>query len=205
MTTIIGPVNNTSHVLNCEFVKMVVTNMDNTTTTYTFSSTYKPETVEGTVFTPLGGLLGVGMQQRDMRATTFDTSITISGIGPENIYAVLATKIKGSLITIWRGFYNDNYVLETVVPRFRGIVTSYTINEDLNVGDKNDTFTVAINCSSFKSILENRVAGRFTSPKYWNQYEGAPTIQDTSLINLPNLINAHLDFGMPVTTQGSAN
>lgn len=203
MTTVIPQVENATLVNNAEFVKMTVTNMDNTTTIYTFSSSYQPETIDGQVFTPLGGLMNVGLQQRDIRASSFDTSISLSGIGPENIYEVLATKIKGSLVSIWRGFYNTNFILENTVPRFDGIITSYTISEDLNIGDRTDTFLVTLNCSSFKTILENRIAGRLTSPKAWNEYPNPPSTLDNSLINLPNLINAHLDFGMPVTNQGS--
>ncbi|MFY8211758.1 MAG: hypothetical protein ACOVLB_03750, partial [Candidatus Nanopelagicus sp.] len=125
--------------------------------------------------------------------------ITLSGIGPENIYLALGTKIKGSLVEIYRGFYNDNYVLENVVLRFNGISTSYTITEDLDPEGNNDNFIVSINCSSFKTVLENRVSGRQTSPNHWNEYSGAPTLIDTAMINVPNLVSAYFDFGKPVT------
>ena len=86
--------------------------------------------------------------------------------------------------------------------RFNGIITSYTINEDLDTENKNDIFTIVVNCSSYKTILENRVAGRQTSPSHWNEYEGAPATFDTSMTNVPNLTNAYFDFGAPVTNQG---
>ena len=199
MTTYIPQVDNTTYVNNAEFVKLTVTNNDNTTTIYTFSTSYKDETIDGVVYLALGGLIGVGAQQRDIRVTSYDTTITLSGVGPENIYAVLGTKIKGSLIEIYRGFYDVNYELENVVLRYNGIITSYTVTEELAVLDKNDVFMVSVNCSSYKTILENRISGRQTSPNHWNEYPDAPATTDTSMVNVPNLINAYFDFGKPVT------
>ena len=199
MTTYIPQVYNTTYVNNAEFVKLTVTNNDNTTTIYTFSTSYKDETIDGVVYLALGGLIGVGAQQRDIRVTSYDTTITLSGVGPENIYAVLGTKIKGSLIEIYRGFYDVNYELENVVLRYNGIITSYTVTEELAVLDKNDVFMVSVNCSSYKTILENRISVRQTSPNHWNEYPDAPATTDTSMVNVPNLINAYFDFGKPVT------
>lgn len=204
MTTVIPQVVNTPYVNNCEFVKMIITNMDNTNTVYTFSSSYKPEDIDGVTYTPLGGLLNVGIQQRDMRVTNFDTSVTLSGLGPDNIYAILATKIKGSTMVVYRGFYDTNYNLVNTVLRFSGVITSYTISEELQVGDHLDNFTVSVNGSSFKTILDTRTAGRATSPKHWNEYENPPSTLDNSMVNVPNLVNAHLDFGMPVSNQGAS-
>lgn len=206
MTTVIPQVENQPYVYNAEFVKMVVTKMDNTTEIYTFSSSYKIETIDGVEYQPLGGLMSVGLQQRDMRVSTFDTTIAISGIGPENIYAVLATKIKGSLITIYRGFYTNNYILDNTVLRFNGVITSYAITEDIDFDENSDTFTIALNCSAFKTVLEQRIAGRLTSPNYWNQYPDAPTLSvDSSMVNVPNLVNAFFDFGKQVTNSGTSS
>ena len=199
MTTYIPQVDNTTYVNNAEFVKLTITNNDNTITVYTFSSSYKDETIDSVVYLALGGLIGVGAQQRDIRVTSYDTTITLSGVGPENIYAALGTKIKGSLVEIYRGFYDTNYELVNVVLRYNGIITSYTITEELAVLDKSDVFMVSVNCSSYKTILENRISGRQTSPNHWNEYPDNPATVDTSVINVPNLINAYFDFGKPVT------
>lgn len=199
MSTYIPEVDNKPSINNAEFVKLTVYNNDNTTSVYTFSSAYKNEDINGVTYLALGGLLMVGSQQRDIRVTSFDTSITLSGIGPENIYVALGTKIKGSLVEVYRGFYNDNYILENVVLRFNGIATSYAIVEDLDSSGNNDNFVVTINCSSYKTVLENRVAGRQTSPNHWNEYPNPPATLDTSMVNVPNLVDAYFDFGKPVT------
>ena len=100
---------NKSLVINAEFVKLTIYNDVNDSgnvTIYTFSSAYQPETIDGQVYSPMGGLLAVGIQQRDIRATSADTSLSLSGIDGNNIYVVLATKVKGSQLEITRGFYD---------------------------------------------------------------------------------------------------
>ena len=203
MTTYIPQVDNKPYINNAEFVKLTVYNNDNTTSIYTFSSSYKNEDIDGQVYLALGGLVGVGLQQRDIRVTSFDTSVVVSGIGEENIYIALGTKIKGSLIEIYRGFYDENYILTNVVLRLNGIITSYNITQDFDTESNDNNFSVTFNASSFKTLLENRVAGRQTSPNHWNEYTPPPATIDTSVINVPNLINAYFDFGKPTNNKGT--
>lgn len=165
---------------------------------HTFSSAYQFETINGQEYTPLGGLLAVGQQQRDMRVTSADTSISISGIDGNNIYTVLDNKIRGSKLEIIRGFYNNNYILSNTAQRFTGIVTGYAITEDREQND--DNFTVTLNASSYKSVLENRVSGRKTNPISWKEY--APT--DTSMDQIYSLADQWFDFGGKPTA-GSTN
>jgi hypothetical protein len=202
MTTVIPAVDNKPYINNAEFVKMTVYNANNVPTVYTFSSSYKSEVINGLTYSALGGLLSVGTHQRDIRVTSSDTSIMLSGIGSDNIYVVLANKLKGSLVEIYRGFYNQNYVLQSTVLRFNGVITSYSIVEDYNPIDSTDAFSITVNCSSYKTILANRIAGRQTSPNHWNQYSTVPANKDSVMINVPNLINAYFDFGMPVADKG---
>lgn len=187
---------NKSLVINAEFVKLTIYNdVSNSanTTIYTFSSAYKPETIDGQIYTPLGGLLAVGVQQRDIRVTSADTSISLAGIPSDNIYAVLDTegKIRGSKLQIIRGFYDANYNLANYAPRFTGIITSYNISEDLNNTDNSDNFTVTINASSFKQILDNRVAGRKTNKQSWQYFNST----DSSMNNVYSISDQDFDFG----------
>lgn len=184
--------NSPPFINNAEFVKLTVYNEYGNTANvnvYTFSSSYKAETIDGTVYEPLGGLISVGAQPRDLRVTSADTSISLSGVDGNNIYIVLATKLKGSTIEIVRGFYNNNYVLTNAYPRFNGVVTSYSITEDRTGID--DTFTVAINASSAKLVLENRVSGRFTNKSSWQVFDSA----DSSMNNVYSIADQTFDFG----------
>ena len=156
---------------------------------HTFSSAYQFETINGQEYTPLGGLMAVGHQQRDMRVTSADTSVSISGIDGDNMATVLDTKIRGSKLEITRGFYDDNYILTSTAQRFTGIVTGYSIVEERQEND--DNFTITLNASSYKTVLENRIAGRKTNPVSWKEY--SPT--DTSMDQIYSLADQWFDFG----------
>ena len=121
---------------------------------HTFSSAYKNEVINGFTYLALGGLLQVGAQNRDIRVTQGDTTIALSGISGNNIPIVLGTKIRGSEVEVLRGFYNANWYLDTatnVYPRFTGIITNYSVNE--NREGNNDEFTVTVSASSYKTVL----------------------------------------------------
>lgn len=185
-------------ITNAEFVKLTIfndaTNISNITI-HTFSSSYQAETINGLTYSPLGGLLAVGAQQRDMRVTSADTSVSLSGIGGNNIFTVLNTRIKGSQLEILRGFYNNNYILSNTAQRFTGIVTSYNISEERH--DLEDIFTVTLNASSFKSVLENRIAGRNTNQSSWQTFNSS----DTSMNRVYSIAGTTFDFGAPVTAK----
>lgn len=205
MDNIPAVANNKPLVNNAEFVKLTVYNEYGNTANnnvYTFSSSYKSETINGETYGPLGGLLAVGVQQRDIRVTSADTSISISGIDGNNMAVVLGTLIRGSKLEITRGFYDNNYNLTSNAHRFTGIVTNYNISEERQ--DQDDNFTITLNASSFKSVLENRIAGRKTNSESWKEIN--PT--DTSMDRVPSLADRMFSFGMEpkqgATTQSQA-
>jgi hypothetical protein len=158
---------------------------------YTFSSSYTSDTIGGIEYTPLGGLLSVGAQTHNLRVTSGDTSVGISGISGNNIYAVLESqgKIRGSRLEITRGFFNNNYVLANAVTRFTGIVTNYNIQEDRD--NLEDNFTVVLQASSYKTVLENRIAGRKTNKNSWQFFDTT----DSAMNNVNSLAGFTFDFG----------
>ena len=195
MENIPAVANNKLTINSAEFVKLTIYNdVANTANTsiYTFSSAYSYETIDSTEYSPLGGLLAVGIQQRDIRVTSADTSISLSGIpsdGSDNMSIVLGTKIRGSKVEIIRGFYDENYNLSNTAHRFTGIVTSYNISEERH--DLVDNFTITLNASSYKTVLQNRIAGRKTNGESWKVWY--PT--DTSMDNVYSLADQYFDFG----------
>lgn len=211
MDNIPAVANNKTNINSAEFVKLTIYNdVSNTAnvTIYTFSSAYGYETIDGTQYSPMGGLLAVGIQQRDIRVTSADTSISLSGIpsdGSDNMAIVLGTKIRGSKIEVIRGFYNENFVLTSTAHRFTGIVTSYNITEDRH--DLVDNFTITLNASSYRTILENRIAGRKTNGTSWKSFPISST--DTSMDNVYSLADRYFDFGVKpkegATTQSTAS
>lgn len=198
--------NNTPFINNAEFVKLTIYNEYGNTSNggisgiYTFSSAYKDEVIGNVTYEALGGLIAVGTQPRDIRVTSADTSVTLSGVDGNNIQLVLDSNIKGSKLEILRGFYGDPgtanaYVLQNTYTRFTGIVTSYAINEDRE--DYLDNFTVTVNASSYKVVLENRIAGRKTNKTSWQQFSA----NDSSMNNVFSLADQTLDFGVDPKTK----
>lgn len=185
-------------VTSAEFIRLTIYNdVANVadTSIYTFSSAYQYETISGQVYSPLGGLLAVGVQQRDLSVTSASTSVSLSGIGSDNIFMVLEKKIKGSKLEITRGFYDDNMVMTSTAKRYTGIITSYNITEERV--DNNDNFTVTVNASSYKLVLQNRTAGRRTNPNSWQQFFPL----DTSMTWISSISGRTFDFGQTPTAK----
>lgn len=184
--------------INAEFVRIDIEGAANTP--YFFSNSYKNEVIADPVggttatsvatFTALGGLLSVSGHQRDLSVTSYDTSITLVGVDESKLGLVIDAGIKGSRVQIYRGFYDTNGMLiDTPKLRYTGIVTSYSLNEDRV--DNVDAFTLQINCSSYKTVLENRLAGRYTNSRSWKNYNA----NDTSMDRVAGLNNSKFDFG----------
>jgi hypothetical protein len=191
-TTVIPEVINVPRINTAEFVDLTIYNEYGNianANTYTFSSAYKHETINGVVYLPMAGLLAIGTQPHDLRVTSADTTISLSGINANNISLVLSNKIRGSELKISRGFYDDTYVLGNVYPRFKGIVTGYVIKEDRV--DQDDNYTVTLTASSYKTVLENRTAGRFTNSQSWRFFSP----NDPSMDNVYSISGRAFDFG----------
>jgi len=193
MTQIIPEVASTvTNITNAEFVKLTVFNdyaNSADVSIYTFSSSYKHETIDGVVYLPMTSLLSVGAQTRDLSVTSKSTQITLNGIDGDNIYLVLTAKVRGSEVEILRGFYDNNMILTNTYPRFSGIVTSYTISEVRQ--NQDDSFSVTLNASSYKTVLENRIAGRKTNKQSWRYFYPS----DASMDNVYSISNVRFDFG----------
>jgi len=202
MTTSFGSLVNAElikpQISNAEFVRVDIDGAADSP--YFFSNSYRNETITDPVggttatakatFTALGNLLSVSGHQRDLSVTSYDTSITLAGVDETKLGQIIDSGVKGSRIQIYRGFYNANGVLVDVPKlRYTGIVTSYSLTEDRV--DNIDTFTLQINCSSYKTVLENRQAGRYTNSRSWNYFN--PT--DTSMDRVAGLNNSKFDFG----------
>jgi hypothetical protein len=181
-------------VVNAEFVRIDVPGTeDQGGPTFFFSSSYRNESVSGETakaWTALGGLVGVSGHQRDLSVTSYDTTVSLAGVDQTKIGQILDAGLKGNKVQIYRGFYDTNLnLIDGLKLRYTGIITSYSINEERIEGF--DAFTLSINCSSYKIVLENRIAGRLTNAeswRYWNE-------NDPSMDGVAGLNNAKYNFG----------
>ena len=192
-----------SQINHAEFVKLTV---GTAATVYTFCNAAAPITVGGITFTNLGALLNVSDVQRDIKATSDDMTIALTGIASANISLILSNDIKGSLVEVWRGFFDSNNQIITTpttqfFKRYQGIINSVAITEDFNSEARTRIATCSISCSSMRRILENRLSGVKTNKSNW-QFIYA---NDTSMNRVAEISNQYFDFGKPPMTQTQAS
>ena len=188
---------------HAEFVKLTVGTAG---TVYTFCNAAAPITVGGITFSNLGALLSVGDVQRDIKATSDDMAIQLTGINPSNVALILSNDIKGSLVEVWRGFFDSNNQIITTpttqfFKRYQGIINSVSITEDFNSEARTRIATCSISCSSMRRVLENRLSGVKTNQNNWQFiYSG-----DTSMNRVSEISNTFFDFGSPPKTNTQAS
>lgn len=198
-------------IIDAEFIKLTVPGATYAGgPTYYFSTSFKNELITDPIdnstgttvaYTPLGGMVSISGHQRDLSVTSFDTVVSLIGIDPEKIGLVLEigsnpnnskhAGLKGSQIQIYRGFYDANYnLIDTPQLRYTGIVTSYALSEERI--ERVDAFTIALHCSSYKTVLENRLSGRFTNQSSWQHFN--PT--DVSMNRVAAISKTTYPFGV---------
>lgn len=192
MTTTMAALNS-ANIRYAEFVRLSV---GTTPTIYTFCNAAAPVTVSGITFSNLGSLLTIGDVQRDVKATSFDMSISLTGIDPNNVALILSSDIKGSIVEIWRGFLDsDNQIITTPTlqffKRWTGIVNNVSITEDWNDQVRSRIATCTITASSMRRILENRIAGIKTNKTVWQFFYPG----DASMARVDAISNTYFDFG----------
>ena len=190
---------NSSSIRQVEFIRLTMPS-----NTYTFCNAAAPITVNSITFSNLGSLLQLGEIKSNIKATSSDLSISLTGVDGTNVYIVLSSDIKGSKIEVWRGFLDSNNQIITTptqqfFKRYQGIVSNYSITEDWNEEARTRVATVGLSCASFRTILENRVGGVRTTPNSWQAYYP----NDTSMNRVQSIAGAYFDFGSPTPTQSS--
>jgi hypothetical protein len=163
----------------------------------TFSDRNTSTTINSEEYLGLGKLLNITPVNSELRVTGAEMTLSISGIPNESIYELLHSKIKGSSVKVYRGFFNPATNTLLSIPgnpmgRFQGIVTNLTLNEDYDVSAKIASNTLVLNCASVVEVLSNKISGRRTNPTSQNKYFA----NDKSMDRVPTIENAYFDFGV---------
>ena len=188
-------------IVQAEFVRLTTS-----TNTYYFCNAAAPITVNGLTYNNLGSLLTISPIDRNIKATSTDITIILTGVDVTNISIILAANIKGSQIDIWRGFLDSNNQIITTptqqfFKRYSGIVSNASITEDFDQNLRVRVATCGLSCASFRTILENRIQGVKTTPKAWQfMYPG-----DNSMYRVPVIAATYFDFGSPPMTGSQAD
>lgn len=193
---IIAPIENTSNIRYADFVQVVTPSA-----TYRFATTPTALNISGIgLFDGLGALIGIGEVQRDIKSTANQTSITLVGIDTALLGWVLGQEIKGSQITMWKGFFDTDGNLLTsggtggLYQYFYGYVNTFTISEQWMEDARMFVGTIAVSASSIQIILQNRTGGRFTNDASWKFYNST----DTSMNRVGFVSTIYYPFGRNV-------
>lgn len=191
----ITPVQNTNNIRVADFVRLIGTGIVARITTA--PSAISVPAVDSTAFDAAGSLLQIGDVQRDIKATSNDTTFTLTGLDTAILSQILNTGIKGATLEMWHGFFDANNNLITtggtggLYQYFNGFVTSYGITENWDENARMLVATITIAATSAKLILQNRISGRFTNDNSWKFYN--PT--DTSMNRVSFITNINYQFG----------
>jgi hypothetical protein len=205
MSTSIAALSSNS-IRYAEFIQINIGTIGSPTATYSFCNAASNVTVNGITFEGMGAYVGLGEIQQDMKSTSVDLKVTITGLDPNIIAAVLAANMKGSQIIVWRGFLDSNNQIETIggvqqfFQRYQGIINNIAIAEKFDQKARIRIATCVISSASMRLVLDARIAGIKTNPSSWRFLYP----NDTSMDRVPVIASTYFNFGTQ-PTNGSAS
>ena len=200
MANNIPPIQNTNNIRMADFIRITTQDYLGVTQIYRLASTPSVLTipaVDALPFDALGPLIKVGDASRDIKSTANETSVTLVGIESAQLGWVLSNKIKGSLIEMWHGFFDDNNELITtggtggLYKFFTGYVNSFNITEQWFEEGRMYLGVINVTASSIQIILQNGTSGRYTNNNSWQFFEAS----DTSMERVAVIQNINYFFG----------
>lgn len=151
--------------------------------------------INGESYVGLGTLMNVTSASSELRVSSGELTIVISGIPDASIAAIAYSRIKGSPVTVWRAFFDPTTGGDIPITgpfgRFVGFVNNYSLQEEYDVDSRTATNTLALICNSSVDVLQNKIAGRKTNPSSHQAFYPG----DLSMDRVPTLKNAEFDFG----------
>lgn len=168
-------------------------------TNLTFSDARQSWNINGDVYQGLGKLLSITGTVSEIRPSSGDLTIAITGIPNTSIYEIVNSRIKGCPVTVYRLLTDpvignlldvDNPLLR----KYRGFVNNYSLTEEYDINTRTSSNTIGLICSSAVDVLQNKYTGRRTNPVSEKSFFP----NDLSMDRVPNLENATFNFGAPL-------
>lgn len=179
--------------------------------TYYISNCYKAVSHNGKAYQALAGFLTVSDIQSNISNANDEIQLTLSAIPAVYIAAVLGTQIKGGEINIYRAFFDydtQEVIAGAVYKRFTGVVSNFSVQEDIDISDQEPTatHTITLIASSIMGVLENKVSGRRTNKQDFQivYAELTNSSTDPSMNRVEALFNSSFDFGKPYVGQAAS-
>ena len=169
-----------------------------TAQTLLFSDYWRPITYNSETYLGLGRLLSVSMTNNELKSTSNNVTIGISGIPNASIDQIIHSRIKGCELKVYRYIFNSATqqflnIADNPAGRFFGYVMNYSLDEEYDIVARQSMNTITLTCSGSGDLLANKKAGRKTNPNSHRNFY--PT--DASMDRVPNLVGANFDFGVP--------
>lgn len=160
-----------------------------------FSDYESPVTINGETYTPLGEFLSITASTSELRPSENPVTIALSGIPTNSINEIVHSKIKGSPIQIWRGYFNvaTDAQIGDFAGRFIGSVNNYSIQEEFDIESRTSSHMLMLECASSVGLLNQKIAGRKTNPQSQKTFYSS----DTSMDRVPTLKGTKFNFGAP--------
>jgi len=179
----IVPVQNTNNIRLADFVRITTVTAGVETVSLFSTAPYAitVPSVDANPFTGLSVLVQIGDVQRDIKSTANETTITLVGLDTALLGWVLGHDIKGSLIEMWHGFFDDQNELITtggsggLYKFFTGYISSFSISEQYMEEARAYVGIITASASSIQIILQNRTAGRYTNNNAWQFFNPGDT------------------------------
>jgi hypothetical protein len=162
-----------------------------------FSDRIASATINGDTYQGLGNLMSVSQSSSELRSSSGEVVIAISGIPNSSITDITNSNIKGSNVSIIRGLFSatDGTFLSGItgnpVNRFVGYVNNLSLQEDYDVDSRTSTNTLLLTCSSNVDVLSNKVSGRRTNSTSQKKFFAT----DLSMDRVSTLESSYFDFG----------
>ncbi len=166
--------------------------------TLLFSDRLVLTVINGDTYVGLGKLLSVSGSSSELRSTSGEITIGISGVPDSAISDIVNANIKGNPVRVVRGLFNaanGNFlsaVTGNPVTRFVGYVNNISLEEEYDVDTRNSSNTLLLSCASNVDILNNKIAGRKTNPASNKKFYST----DLSMDRVPSLESSYFDFGV---------
>lgn len=179
--------------------------------TYYISNCYKNVTHNGNEYIALAGFLNTSDIQNNISNANDEIQVSLSAIPPTYIAATIGQPIKGGEVNIYRAFFDyetQEVITGEVYRRFTGIISNFTVQEDLDTQATTPevTHTITIIASSIMGVLENKISGRRTNKQdfeiEWPELANDPA--DPSMERVESLFNSSFDFGKKYVAQAAS-
>lgn len=149
--------------------------------------------IDGRLYTNLGTLLTITKTNSNLRASTQQLTITISGLDLPAFTVAFNEDIQGSQVIVRRAWTppGSPTIIGSLTQKFIGVINNVNFKETWN--PPNSEFTISFDCTSKLQLLKNKIAGRRTNQDDMEKY--FPT--DTSFNRVARIKNSNFNFGSP--------